>query len=144
MDKRTIKINQQKLKEVLNYCPNYGTFAWINSPLRPVGYYNRDSVLIIQIYGKKFKAIDLAYLWMKGEWPDDEIVQYDADVRNFSWLNLEKRKKLGFKPLLFTRRYKGKVKYSYSILGGLYRVHGGNFDSKDEAIVELVKAVRSL
>lgn len=144
MDKRKIKINQEELRKGLDYCPIYGTFTWITNPSRPVGYYNGAGIRIIQVYGKKFKATELLYLWMTGKWPDDEIVHYDANLQNFKWDNLEKRKKLGFKPLLFTKLYKGKVKHTYSILAGKSRVYGGSFDTRYEAIDNLVQSVRSL
>jgi hypothetical protein len=87
-------ITQSELKELLEYNPDTGLFTWkktVNS--RAVigsiaGWNINEGYIQISIYGKKYRAHRLAYLYMTGEWPKelvDHINQIKDDNR---WTNL--------------------------------------------------------
>jgi len=87
-------ITQSELKEVLEYNPETGLFIWkktVNS--RAVigsiaGHKDYNIYIQISIYGKKYRAHRLAFLYMTGEWPKelvDHINQIKDDNR---WTNL--------------------------------------------------------
>lgn len=46
--------------------------------------------LLVKIDGDWFKASELAWLFMKGIWPDAEIEHIDGELLNNSWQNLRK------------------------------------------------------
>lgn len=144
MDKRTVKIDQVRLKLVLNYSPLTGYFNWAHNKQLSVGHINKKGCHLICVYGKIYYAKDLAYLWMMGNWPDDEIVFYDGDQLNHAWDNLELRKIMRCKPLMFQRVIGGIKKYSYSILLAGNALHG--VYSEDIEIVknELLLEIKNL
>lgn len=115
MDKRKLKVTQGKLKQVLDYSPFTGVFSWSHIDRISVGHINKRGYLLIRVYGKKYYARDLAYLWMIGTWPDDEMVFYDGDRLNHAWDNLETYKIMGCEPLITHRTIKGIKKYSYLV-----------------------------
>jgi len=74
-----MELTQERLKEVLSYSPDSGVFVWIK---------NRFGVIVgrvagnvsgnrgyrrIKIDGRLYLAHRLAWLYMHGEWPKDEI-----------------------------------------------------------------------
>lgn len=83
------------LRSILDYDPETGIF--INrvrrgpaghEPGTEAGYLDKDGYLIIQIGGRKYRAHRLAYVWMTGEWPEDEIDHKDGLPANNAWRNL--------------------------------------------------------
>jgi hypothetical protein len=87
-------ITQSELKQVLEYNPETGLFTWkktVNT--RAVigsiaGWNINEGYIQISIYGKKYRAHRLAFLYMTGEWPKelvDHINQIKDDNR---WSNL--------------------------------------------------------
>ncbi len=82
------------LKEILHYDPTTGIFTWkvdrsgavvigsIAGGPHNKGYWN------IRIGDKKYLAHRLAWFWMTGEWPENEIDHRDNNKRNNAWYNL--------------------------------------------------------
>lgn len=72
-------ITQERLKQALFYNPNSGIFIWRWRQSYPkhtgkiAGSYERKGYLNIQIDGKNYKAHRLAWLYMTGMWPCEQI-----------------------------------------------------------------------
>lgn len=87
-------ISQQELKERLHYNPKDGAFTWkISSCNRAkvgdvAGHVTPTRYITIRINKKSYLAHRLAWFYMKGEWPKNQI-DHDNHIRNDNrWLNL--------------------------------------------------------
>lgn len=86
-------INQEYLKSILYYNPEIGIFTWI-AP-RPkikigdrAGGLDELGYMRIKIDGKKYRAHRLAFLYMIGKWPNEEVDHIDLNRSNNKWDNL--------------------------------------------------------
>lgn len=86
-----------RLQELLHYDPDTGYFTWLisasnrNPKGSKAGCYNRrkDSrYVILGIDGKMFLAHRLAWLYMHGVWPEQNIDHKDGNGWNNRWSNL--------------------------------------------------------
>ncbi len=84
----------KRLKEVLMYDPKTGKFHW---KIRPayciqIGYeaggVDDQGYIRIRIDGIKYKAHQLAWLYMTGEWPETEIDHKNRKRHVNKWKNL--------------------------------------------------------
>lgn len=80
-------MKQKILKELLDYCPNTGAFIWrprpeVNSFDRgwnvkyagtAAGCINGNGYMYIGILGRRYKAHRLAWMYVYGDWPKDNI-----------------------------------------------------------------------
>lgn len=87
-------IDAEHLRERLSYDPITGEWIWISSPRRgyegkPAGSFDVYGYLCIKIDGQSYKASRLAYLYMTGEWPEEEMDHIDRDPGNDKWVNLK-------------------------------------------------------
>jgi hypothetical protein len=74
------KLTAKYLREILNYDPRSGIFTWAierrPSPFKPgdrAGCIAAKGHIAIRIDGWTYKAHRLAWLYMTGEWPKDQI-----------------------------------------------------------------------
>lgn len=87
-------LTQARLKERLKYDPETGVFTWAASPhgRHPVGSIagtiDAQGYQAIKIDRKTYKAHRLAWLFMTGEWPQDEMDHKDTVRLNNAWANL--------------------------------------------------------
>jgi len=92
MDSRK-KLTQERLKELLDYDPETGLF--INKKARGnmkintiAGHMHHTGYIMIGVDGKKYLASRLAFLWMEGYFPENQVDHRDRDRINNKWENL--------------------------------------------------------
>lgn len=80
----------ERLVEVLKYDPATGTFVRISGPCagKVAGTVQKNGYIRIRVDGKLYYGHRLAWLYMTGEWPNDEIDHVDMDRANNSFANL--------------------------------------------------------
>ena len=87
-------ITAERLRQRLYYDPETGYFTYLVSKSGNVkvgdraGCPDKDGYINICLEGKLHKAHRLAWLWMKGEWPENQIDHRDGQTGNNRWLNL--------------------------------------------------------
>ncbi len=88
-------ITQKRLQELLYYNPNNGDFIRLktsyNKP-QQIGTIAGDKIpgqyVRISIDGERYYAHRLAWLWMAGEWPKEEIDHVNGIRNDNRWNNL--------------------------------------------------------
>lgn len=89
-------ITQQELKQLIHYDPETGDFTWkVNrgkaAPGKLAGHIcfkNTKQYRIIGVNGRIDRAHRLAWLYMTGSWPTDEIDHINGDGTDNRWVNL--------------------------------------------------------
>jgi hypothetical protein len=91
---KNIGLTQQRLQRVLHYDPGTGEFRWrIHEHLdrragRIAGCSMRSDYWCIHVDGRGYRAHQLAWLYMTGEWGRPLIDHRDGDPFNNRWRNL--------------------------------------------------------
>lgn len=88
-----------ELRECLQYDPITGRWVWLKCARaswqgRPAGSLDAKGYWVIKINGKSYKASRLAYLYMTGEWPKEEMDHIDGTSWNDAWCNLRPASRL--------------------------------------------------
>lgn len=83
----------ERLNELLEYNPDTGVFSRLISNRRwkagePVGSVAGGGYVILKLDGVKYYAHRLAWLYMTGEWPKQNIDHRDGDKANNRFTNL--------------------------------------------------------
>ncbi|SFK04727.1 HNH endonuclease [Bradyrhizobium sp. Gha] len=78
-------ITAERLRQLVVYDPATGTFTRDG---KRVGSTNPDGYLVIRLDGRTYLAHRLAWLYMKGEWPQRSVSFRDHDRANLRWTNL--------------------------------------------------------
>ena len=123
-----MELTQEYLKSILSYDPDTGVFIRLVS----FGYRakagdiagspDKNGYLRICISGKSYKAHRLAWLYMTGEWPKDQIDHIDMEQSNNRFSNLReanysqnqsnrpvrKNSKSGYKGVYFLKNKKDR------------------------------------
>jgi len=84
------------LKSILHYDPNTGIWRWLQAPkfgrveARDIAGspYKNKQYWCIKIKQKKYAAHRLAWFYMTGEWPEDQIDHINRDGLDNRWNNL--------------------------------------------------------
>lgn len=107
-----------ELRERLQYDPNTGYWVWLKTPRKgfegsPAGSLDAKGYWCIKIDGKSYKSSRLAYLYMTGDWPPNEMDHIDRVSWNDCWINL--------RPATRTENNINRVKIGISGQQGIYR-----------------------
>ena len=86
-------LDADQVRQVFHYDAETGVFTWRitlgkGRAGRPAGNVNRDGYLDIGIYGRKYPAGRLAWLYVHGEWPKAQIDHMDGEKLNNRIANL--------------------------------------------------------
>ena len=104
-------LTQLTIKELLTYDPDTGDFRWlirsphmfsnskgyaersrktwnVNFAGKSAGTVDKEGYILIVINYVSYKAHHIAWCYMTGEWPKDQIDHKDTDEGNNRWLNL--------------------------------------------------------
>ena len=87
-------LTQSKLHKLLTYDGKSGAFYWLVnrsnrvSPGALAGYKRKDGYISIKLIEGRFFAHRLAWLYVNGRWPTEEIDHLDGDPSNNSINNL--------------------------------------------------------
>ena len=87
------KLSQEKLKKIVYYNPVTGCFRWKISTGKSknnkiAGSIYGNGYRYICYKGKRYKASRLAFLYMKGYFPENEVDHKDRNKINDKWDNL--------------------------------------------------------
>ena len=144
-------LTHERLREVLHYEPSTGVFTWRVSRYAarvgtPAGCsYGETGYFRVKVDQRAYLAHRLAWFYVTGEWPEDEVDHIDGDRANNAWENLRaaSRQENGRntrRPANNTSGVKG-VSYSKSrrewraaIRDGARYAYHGWFKTQDDAV----------
>lgn len=144
-------MNQNRVRELLNYCSETGVFTWRISKRgvtlgRLAGNIGRYGYWYIVLDNKRYVAHRLVWLYVYGDWPADCIdhinrIRTDnklANIRavtraqNLQNLGLDNKNKSGFRGVSYDAANK-KWRASISIQGKAKNL--GRYNTKDLAVI---------
>jgi hypothetical protein len=154
-------LTQERLQEVLSYDPETGEFVWAKTvgprakAGRSAGYVNSYGYRMIGFDGKYRYAHRLAWLYMTGRYPENEIDHRNKDKLDNRWVNLReatsrqnamnrkmrKDNRTGLKGVGFDRR---RGKYTASITHNGRVCFLGLFNNPEEAHAAYVENAKLL
>ena len=144
-------MNDCELKELLKYDCETGDFTWkkrLGGRMRigaVAGTQNGNGYTQIMINRQVYRAHRLAWLYMTGKWPENDIDHINHDRTDNRWVNLrEVTRTENLKNSSLRKRntsgvcgvhwYEGRDKWQSYIAASGKRVHLGYFTDKFEAI----------
>jgi hypothetical protein len=152
-------ITQKDLKSYLEYSPFTGKFFWIKKPAKQIivgsqAGVNCNGYWYIGLLGKRYYAHRLAWFYMTGNWPQNQIDHINGNKSDNRWCNLReatgtqnqanrklnKNSTSGYKGVHFCKRtkrwsafiqFKGKNRFL------------GRFDTQKEAHLAYINAANN-
>jgi hypothetical protein len=139
-----------RLRELLHYDPETGIFTWIGRSRgsnivlgTPAGTSEgSDGYIRIGIDGKQYRAHRLAWLYMTGEWPSEEVDHEHGDRADNRWEKIREatrvqnmRNKTLYKNNFTKMKGVGRIgnKFRARITVDGKTIHLGCYDTKEEA-----------
>jgi hypothetical protein len=154
------ELSQERLKELLHYDPDTGEFRWLvqnksNRRTDIAGCRAQSEHWCINIKGRSYRAHQLAWLYMTGEWGRPLIDHRDGNPLNNRWDNLRlashannaanrgrlRTNRSGFKGVCFDRR-RGKWLAQITKDGRRYCI--GRFATAEQAHAAYVAKAHEL
>lgn len=152
-------MTKSELKKILRYDPETGIFIWLvsRSCKRNIGdiagHKNKNGYVKINIKGTLYYAHRLAFLYMTGKYPSEDVDHIDGDKHNNRWSNLRSatrsqnicnrgptsKNSTGFKGVTFDKR---RNKFIASGTINKKTRHLGRFDTPQEAYMAYTNFVR--
>ena len=151
-------LTQKRLKELLCYDPDTGLFSWARGRSgckkgQVVGYTNGRGWLRVKLDGKHYKLHRLAFLYMDGEFPSEEVDHANGVKSDNRWCNLRKatrsqnmanRKSGGNSVTGYRGVLPSGDRFWAQITKDGKRVHLGMYDCPKEAHKAYCKAAKEL
>jgi hypothetical protein len=87
-------LSAERLRELLRYDPKTGKWFWLASPNQRIRVGSEAGSLMgsghrmIKAFGCKYLAHRLAWLYMTGEWPNDDVDHKNGKPDDNRWCNL--------------------------------------------------------
>jgi len=147
------KLTQSRLKELLHYDPETGIFYWKKK--RPGGVLIGDvaghkedrGYIRIKVDNRRYLAHRLAFLYIEGYFPENEVDHIDGHPSNNKWENLrevshscnirnckiQSNNSSGVKGVRYNKRYTPKH-WKTTIRTSGKRIFLGYFATKEEAV----------
>jgi hypothetical protein len=155
------ELTQERLRELLHYDPSTGKFRWrVRKKTNRwaggiAGWRTRSEYWVIHIDGYHYRAHQLAWLYMEGEWGRPVIDHRDGNPFNNRWCNLrvssrsdnganQRRRRTnrsGFKGVAFDRR-RGKWRAEITQRGRRYFI--GRYATAEQAHAAYAAKAREL
>lgn len=150
--------SQERLRDLLAYDPETGIWKWTGAARgyaryagKVAGCLNAEGYWQISIGAKLYLAHRLAFLYMDGEWPSEDVDHADMDRANNKWNNLRqatRSQNVANKPaqsnslsgIRGVRETPHGTWQAYACHDGKYRSLG-NFASKDAAAAAARKSL---
>lgn len=91
---RALPLTQERLKAVLLYDQETGWLTWVScgkgniKPGTRAGYVGSKGYRFITVFDEEYAEHRLAWFYMTGQWPKDQIDHKDNDKANNAWINL--------------------------------------------------------
>tara|TARA_R110002126_G_scaffold220018_1_gene365375 strand:- start:581 stop:1060 length:480 start_codon:yes stop_codon:yes gene_type:complete len=87
------ELTAEQLKECLSYCPETGVFTWLKTTPRGVkgteaGTVNDNGYRKITINYHGYRSHRLAFLYMTGKWPEQQVDHINGNRLDNRWENL--------------------------------------------------------
>lgn len=155
-------VSQERLKEVFSYDIDTGLFTWLirtggHSKVGKIaGTLHATGYIHIAIDGRSYQAHRLAYLYMMGEWPKNDVDHMDGIRDNNRWNNLRdatrsennQNQKIARSDnktgIAGVNWHKGKKSFSSSITVSGKRKYLGHFSTAELAQEAYLKAKSDL
>jgi hypothetical protein len=155
-------LTAERLRELLGYDPNTGEFVWLLKRNQHVGAGSKAGALdakgyrVITVDGRDQKAHRLAWLYVHGEWPPDDIdhingIRSDNRIANLrkasrgqNVQNIRRARKDSRSGLIGAHYRKDSGTYAASIQVNGLNKHLGHFKTAEEAHAAYLKAKAEL
>ena len=145
------ELTQERLKELLHYNPDTGIFTWLELACRKMpagsiaGCKNCHGYVQIKVIGRQYPAHRLAWFYVYGEFPEDQLdhINHDGidnrignlrlatDLMNKKNFPKAKNNSSGFTGVHWN---KAERKWRAQIMIHKKNIHLGTFDRKGDAI----------
>lgn len=151
-------LSQERLKELLSYDQSTGLFTWLSRTSNRVsvgdiaGSAGKLGYVYIRLDGVRYLAHRLAWFYVTGEWPSNNVDHIDGNPSNNRLGNLRNVTQSG--NLQNQRRahsgstsgvlgvYPSRKRFTASIKAEGKKKHLGQFDTKEQAHAAYVNAKR--